>query len=86
MPTTPAMQNSKALFAHHRLTLFIMLGVLLMLASSILIFRIGDNQYEQALSLFPLAGAVLSLIISPLVWQHEETVRKNQFNNRRHTT
>lgn len=78
MPMIPSMQCSKVLFANHRLTLYMMLGVLLMLVSCILIFRMGENSYGQALSVFPLAGAVLLLILSPLVWQYEEAAFKRR--------
>lgn len=76
MAMIPSMQCSKILFADHRLTLYMMLSVLLMLVSCILIFRMGEDSYGQALSLFPLAGAVLLLILSPLVWRYEEAALK----------
>lgn len=64
MPATPSTQRIKVFLADHRLTFFMILGVLLMLASSVLIFLIGDNNYEQALCVLPLTAAVLLLILS----------------------
>lgn len=76
MSATPSMQRSKILFTHYRLTLSMILGGLFLLAISILIFHNGHGDYEQALSVFPLAGAVFLLILLPLVRKHEETVHK----------
>lgn len=77
MPATPSMQSSKILFTHYRLTFSMILGGLILLAISILVFRNGHGNYEQALGIFPLAGAVFLLILCPLVRKHEETVQKN---------